>query len=70
MAVLSDHRAVRPAEAIALGDPALLRMGMSEAAQHFGIAVPISQRDRKSGARKRKQYDIEMTPDSGEALSA
>jgi DNA (cytosine-5)-methyltransferase 1 len=44
---------------IELGDPELLRMDMSQAASHFGIAVPIKRRDRKSGARKRKQHEIE-----------
>jgi DNA (cytosine-5)-methyltransferase 1 len=48
-----------PAETISLGDPALLRMDMSRAAEHFGIAVPIGKRDRKSGAKKRKQHEIE-----------
>jgi DNA (cytosine-5)-methyltransferase 1 len=44
---------------IKLGNPELLRMDMSQAALHFGIAVPIKRRDRKSGARKRKQHEIE-----------
>jgi DNA (cytosine-5)-methyltransferase 1 len=55
-----DRKAARPVERIGLGDASLLRMGMSEAAEHFGIAVPIAQRDRKSGARKRRQHEIEM----------
>lgn len=42
-----------------LGDTALLYMEMSEAAEHFGVAKPSSKRDRKSGAKKRKQSDIE-----------
>jgi len=42
-----------------LGDPALLYMEMTEAAEHFGVAKPSSRRDRKSGAKKRKQADIE-----------
>lgn len=49
----------RPSKPIQLGDPALLRMGMGEAAAHFGVAAPIGKRDRKSGATKRKQVDIE-----------
>lgn len=49
----------RPIDPINLGDPALLQMGMSEAAAHFGISSPIGKRDRKSGARKRKQSEIE-----------
>lgn len=49
----------RPRKPIALGDPKLLSMGMAEAAAYFGIPVPIGGRDRKSGAKKRKQADIE-----------
>jgi DNA (cytosine-5)-methyltransferase 1 len=32
---------------------------MAEAAARFDIVVPIGRRDRKSGATKRKQADIE-----------
>src|SRR5690606_24493962 len=49
----------RSGVAISLGNPALLSLDMSEAAAHFGIEAPPSRRDRKSGARKRKQADIE-----------
>lgn len=48
-----------PAGMWALGNPVLLRMSMSEAAAYFGVAAPIAKRDRKSGARKRKQHEIE-----------
>jgi DNA (cytosine-5)-methyltransferase 1 len=34
-------------------------MEMSEAAELFGVTPPSSRRDRKSGAKKRKQVDIE-----------
>jgi DNA (cytosine-5)-methyltransferase 1 len=34
-------------------------MVMSEAAQYWGIPNPIGKRDRASGAKKRKQEDIE-----------
>jgi DNA (cytosine-5)-methyltransferase 1 len=34
-------------------------MQMSEAAAHFGVTAPSSRRDRKSGAKKRKQHEIE-----------
>ena len=47
-----------PKGAMALGDPALLSFNLSAAAQHFGIDLP-NRRDRRSGARKRKQIDIE-----------
>ncbi len=50
---------VRPDIVIELGDPALLRMGMSQAAEYWGIESPIGRRDRKSGARKRKQHETE-----------
>lgn len=45
--------------AIALGDPSLLSMDMRAASEHFGVPAPIGRRDRKSGARKRKQSEIE-----------
>ena len=54
-----EHEPSRSEETIALGDPALLRMDMSEASRHWGIPNPIGKRDRKSGARKRKQHEIE-----------
>lgn len=49
----------RPAEAIALGSPALLEMNVSSAAAHFGVEPPKTGRDQKSGAKKRKQIEIE-----------
>jgi DNA (cytosine-5)-methyltransferase 1 len=53
-------RKLQPVEAaIELGDPALLRIGMKDAASMFGTAVPIGRRDRKSGAKKRSQAETE-----------
>lgn len=49
----------RPYEIVDLGSPELLELTVSQAAEHFGIAAPPSKRDRKSGAKKRKQADIE-----------
>ena len=49
----------RSSQTIDLGDPALLYMEMSEASEHFGVARPNGKRDRKSGAKKRKQHEIE-----------
>jgi DNA (cytosine-5)-methyltransferase 1 len=49
----------RPERAIELGDPSLLYLELSEAAEHFGVERPKSRRDRKSGAKKRKQHEIE-----------
>lgn len=51
----------RPTVAVALGDDDLLRMDMSQAAAHWSIENPIGRRDRKSGATKRKQHEIEAT---------
>jgi DNA (cytosine-5)-methyltransferase 1 len=51
---------VRPTKILELGDPELLRMGMSQAAKYWDIPVPIGRRDRKSGAKKRKQEEIEV----------
>lgn len=48
-----------PESPILLGDPRLLSLGMSEAAAHFDVPVPIGKRDRKSGSKKRKQHEIE-----------
>lgn len=50
---------VRPGGVSPLGDPSLLRMDMSEACAYFKIENPIRGRDRKSGAKKRRQVDIE-----------
>lgn len=49
----------RPEGVIPLGDSKLLYMELSQAAKHFGVEKPSARRDRKSGARKRKQHEIE-----------
>jgi DNA (cytosine-5)-methyltransferase 1 len=49
----------KPQQVLPLGDVEMLRWEMSKAASHFGVQVPIGKRDRKSGARKRKQHEIE-----------
>ena len=51
----------RPTEAVALGDERLLTMGSTEAAAHFQVENPIGRRDKKSGAKKRKQEEIEAS---------
>lgn len=51
--------ATRPDRTLDLGDPTLLYLEMSEAAERFGVPAPSSKRDRKSGAKKRKQHEIE-----------
>ena len=50
----------KPKTKLALGSVELLRMDMSEASKYFDIEVPIGKRDRKSGAKKRKQLQIEI----------
>lgn len=42
-----------------LGDLSLLRMNMQAASAYWNINTPISKRDRKSGTKKRTQYEIE-----------
>ena len=49
----------RPSTMVGLGEEKLLRMDMSQASAFWGIETPIGRRDRKSGARKRRQEDIE-----------
>jgi DNA (cytosine-5)-methyltransferase 1 len=56
------QKPIRPSRTLNLGDTKLLRIGMADASAYWGIEVPIARRDRKSGARKRKQAQIEMWP--------
>lgn len=49
----------RPDEVLSLRNDALLSLDLSGASAHFGVEPPPSRRDRKSGAKKRKQIDIE-----------
>ena len=49
----------RPTGSTPLGSTDLLSMDMTEAADYWSVEVPIAKRDRKSGARKRKQEDVE-----------
>ncbi len=58
---------IRPDATVPLGDPALLSLNISGAALHFGVKPPPSRRDRKSGARKRRQIDIERERLGGRA---
>lgn len=48
-----------PNKEVKLGDEALLRMDLSQAAKHWGVENPIGRRNKKSGAKKRKQTEIE-----------
>lgn len=49
-----------PETSISLGDPALLGFALASASAHFKVEAPISRRDKKSGATKRRQIDIEQ----------
>ena len=49
----------RPCGTVELGDPGLLKLDISGAAAYFGVDPLPSRRDRKSGAKKRRQVDIE-----------
>ena len=49
----------RPSGELSLGDEALLRMDLSQASKYWEIERPMSRRNQRSGARKRKQIDIE-----------
>lgn len=49
----------RPEISLQLGSASLLEMNMAQAAAHFRVKVPIGKRNRKSGAKKRKQVEIE-----------
>ena len=63
-----DLRPTAPSEGpLPLGDTGLLQLGMTEAAEYFDVAVPIGRRDHKSGAKKRKQAEIEAIRLSNEA---
>jgi DNA (cytosine-5)-methyltransferase 1 len=53
----------KPSAKVSLGDPKLLQWDMTGIAKFWGIPVPIARRDRKSGAKKRKQADIEALRD-------
>lgn len=49
----------RPRKAIELGDESLLFTTVSEAASLLGVEPPPHRRDRRSGAKKRKQHETE-----------
>jgi DNA (cytosine-5)-methyltransferase 1 len=70
IALIPEGESTRPSEVISLGEPALLSMDMSAASKYFGIAIPIANRDRKSGAKKSKQYVSELFTVYEEAVVA
>ena len=51
----------RPWKVLELGSPELLKMDMKRAASYWHIQIPIGRRDKKSGAKKRKQIEIEAS---------
>lgn len=55
----------RPEEVLSLGDQKLLTLDLSQASRRFGITPPPSKRDRKSGAKKRTQEQIEEEINAG-----
>ena len=56
---------IMPDETLSLGDPRLLTLDLSQASRRFGVTPPPSKRDRKSGAKKRKQEEIEEEINAG-----
>ena len=60
----------RSEETVVLGDPHLLKFDLSSASKYFDVERPSSKRDRKSGARKRKQIDIERDRIAAEQATA
>ncbi|MBS0469749.1 MAG: DNA cytosine methyltransferase [Proteobacteria bacterium] len=59
----------RPDDILSLGEPALLTMEMSSATIHFDVPRAIGNRDRKSGAKKRKQHEVEADRRAALALA-
>lgn len=50
---------VKPSAVIEYPSTELLAMDMTEASAFWNVNVPIGRRDKKSGAKKRKQHEIE-----------
>jgi DNA (cytosine-5)-methyltransferase 1 len=59
-----------PRTILNFGDVALLSMDMSAAARFWKVKAPIGRRDRKSGAKKRKQAEIEALTADGQGERA
>ncbi len=55
----SNKKPSKPSEKVELGDTSLLTMDISQAAEFWNVPAPTGRRDKKSGAKKRKQIDIE-----------
>jgi DNA (cytosine-5)-methyltransferase 1 len=52
-------RPIQPRRILKLDSEDLLSLDMKGASEFWGVENPIGKRDKKSGARKRKQVDIE-----------
>lgn len=52
-------KVLRPRRILELGDDALLRMDMTQAAKYWNVPAPLSKRTLKSGAKKRTQAQTE-----------
>ncbi|WP_341363089.1 DNA cytosine methyltransferase [Thalassospira sp. SN3W] len=59
---------IHPDTTLELGNEALLSLDLSRAAEHFGVQPPSNRRDKKSGAKKRKQIEIERERLSGQLV--
>ena len=59
MMTVLGHKPSKPEKVLELGETQLLYFVMAQAAQHFGVTKPSTVRDRKSGAKKRSQTEIE-----------
>lgn len=58
-----------PSQILALDSVDLLACDLTSASRYFGVQAPPSKRDRKSGARKRKQIDIERERIAGQVAN-
>ena len=54
-----DIQPSKPKKILSLGDPKLLTFDLSQASNWYNVTPPPSKRDRKSGAKKRRQEEIE-----------
>ena len=58
----------QPSLPLDLGDPVLLQMTVSEAAEYWGVEKTLGKRDRKSGAKKRFRVRPGGTVKRGQAF--
>ncbi len=54
-----DIQVARPKRILELGDEALIRMDITQAAKYWSVPAPLSRRTQKSGAKKRTQAQTE-----------